>query len=368
MSSTALFFLKSAALAIFRQGILPTIIRGLFSWTLVFFVLPIFFPALGPLITKLQLSIVGTLLLEFVAYRVYGALMGGSDQGGAVKKALSKVLERKLKLLLYKKHLSLFLHTKNVSICDLVPRSIYLGLDIDESYGEGVKVFDHYEKPLVAIELETCRQVLKNLSAYPELEKIFAALKSSSTDALSLAVHVNDIIDLRSRKEFFLKMQSCANIIGAYFAGRWNINLLIDGMQCISGFASFAHLAENTDASLLTIVMPINARDEAMLFEVFEQKFWEFSEKVDRTIMGTNFENNLDAQLCLMFSQQLQYLRDQLRDLIGIVIKFFRVSSIGYKNNIFFEIHFLDSSSTFQQKGDIIPKELQACTLQSDAN
>lgn len=353
------FWLKSAALALFKQGILPTLFRATLAILAVFFVLPMLFPSVEPLITKVQLSIVAVLLFEFIAYRVYSAL--GVDQSTPIRKVPSKVLERKLRLLLYKKNLSLFLHSKNISICDLVPRSIYLGLDIDESYGDGIKVFDHYEKPIVAVELETCRQILKNPSAYTEVEKIFSALKSSASDSITLAIHVKDVTDASARKEFFLKLQSCANIIGAYFAGRRNINLILDGMQCISGFGSFAHLAENTDSSLLSITMPVNARDETILFEVFDQKFWEFSERIDRAIMSTNFENTLDAQLCVMFSQQLQYLKEQVKDLIGVAIRLFRASSISYKNNIFFEVHFLDSFATFQEQADIIPKELQLC-------
>jgi hypothetical protein len=353
------FWLKSAALALFKQGIFSTLIRALVAALIVFFVLPMLFPSVQPLITKVQLSIVAVLLLEFIAYRAYSAL--GMNQSTPVRKVASKVLERKLKMLLYKKNLSLFLHSKSVSICDLVPRSIYLGLDIDESYGEGIKVFDHYEKPIVAVELETCRQILKNPSAHIEVEKIFAALKNSASDAITLAIHVRDVTDANTRKEFFLKLQSCANIIGAYFGGRRNVNLILDGMQCISGFGAFAHLAENTDASLLSVIMPVNAKDELMLFEVFDQKFWEFSERIDRAIMSTNFENTIDAQLCLMFSQQLQYLKEQIKDLIGVAVKLFRASSISYKNNIFFEVHFLDSLSSFKEQGDIIPKELQLC-------
>lgn len=361
-----LFFVKSFALFIFAQGIIPSALRSLAVFGVTFFVLPRFFPALEPLITKIQLLSVGIVLFEFIAYRGQSALIGQEKPASTVKKALSKAVDTKLKLLLNKKHLSLFLHTNRINIYDLVPRSIYLGLDIDESYGEGIKIFDHYEKPIVGVEIETCRHVLKSLAAYPELERIFSAIKSSSSSALSLAIHVNEIT--KARKDFLLAMQSCTNIIGAYFDCRWNINLVIDGMQCITGFSSFAHLAENTNSGLLTISLPVNIRDESMLLEVFEQKFWEFSEALDRTIMNTNFENSFDAQLCLTFAQQMQYLKEPIKDLLAIVLRLAKSSNLSYKNNIFFEIHFLNSVPTFKEEGDIVPKEIQSCTVQGDAN
>jgi hypothetical protein len=330
--------------------------RFIFIFLLIFFVLPIFWPSLGALLTRTQLFLLSIIAIEFLASKISNLMQGLS--GLEAKKPRIRTTNASVDAVLANRKLSLFVHTKNVAIDKLIPRSMYKEFAAEND--ETVKIFDHYDKPIISMEMEYCRQALKSFVVYPDFARVLKAVKKSYADTVTFVIAAQDLSLIFFQKELLIQLQGCALELGAFLSRKMHINLIIDNMSAITGFHSFCNFALQNDLDLMNIVVPVKGKNEKHVSAVFETNFVRFSDKIDAAIRRTNFTQVGDAQNAITFAQQLQYLKGPLRE---IMLALLSLSKDGgnFFSSILVNMHFLSSMQDFSKKSDILPKELQLC-------
>ena len=363
MISPFAFVLKSLLLKIFSTTFLAIFVRTIIFFFLSFFILPAFFIELTGPVLKLQLFILFVILSELIAYKVQQNFLDTSVNTGdqIARKPQTNFVIHNIHEIIKKPHLSLFLYTKTVDIEGFIPKSIYSAVISDDFLQNTIKIFDHYKKPIIAVEIESCTQILKNLRVYPLLAKIFNKLKKNEAQTISFILGVQDLCDKELKKDSFNKLENCISMLNAHFNKRLNIDLILENMQAFTGFPLFSMFVQSEGLNLLTISLCINPSNTDSVLEIFEQKFTNFSLTLDHIRVTTNFENPIDAQLFQIFSQQILYLQSAIKELVLVVIKISSSKRIIGNKNIFLDIHFMSSTTKVVKKIDIVPKDLQLC-------
>ena len=355
------FIFRSILLQIFSTSFTAICIRILFVVVVVFFLLPIFFIELSSGIGRLELCILCVISCELIAYKVQQSLIdniGNNDQ--VSKKAQSNFAIHSVHEIIRNPNLCLFLYI-SVDIENFVPKSMYVELLLDDFLKNTIKVYDHYQKPIVAIEIDSCAQILKAINAHLLISKIFKRLRKNSSESITFIIGVQELSNAKLQKETFRKIQNCINTLSVYLNKKLDIDLILENMQTITGFSVFALFIQNINSDALTISLNVNPANPDSVCRSFEQKFTNFILMLDHFMVTTNWDNPLDAQTFQIFTQQIYYLKDTIKDLLLVVIQISRTGQFLRRNNIFIDIHFLSSSTKVMKKNDIITKDLQFC-------
>ncbi len=357
MTSAFSYVVKSLVLMIFSGSIIAIFFRLLTLALVVFFLLPFFFPALSSLLVRVQLFLLSALLCEFLSSKICNVIQGTNSYEVKDKKPYAKFIGQSLNAILSNRKLGFFVHTQNVAIDKLIPKSMYK--EIASENQNTVKIFDHYEKPIVSMELNACRQALKSFIVYPELAQILKSIKKSKAESFTFVMSVQDLVSCFSQKDLLVQIHGFAFELGAFLGRRVHINLIIEEMRKITGFDTFLQL--QNDINLMHFEMIVSKKNTKDILEVFEESFTGFSDKINAAIRGINFIVPTDAQNVITFAQQIQYLKEALQEVVASLVLISRDARIF--NHTLVNVHFLSSVSGNADKSDILPQELQSCLV-----
>ena len=181
MISPFLFALQSIILKIFSTKLLPICIRVLLLFCIIFFILPIFIADLSSSLIKLQLFILCVILCELLAYKIQQGLISNYlDTEKSSKNKKTKIISTSINQVANNTNLTLFLHTNSTCIEKFIPESSYTQILLEDFSDAGVKLYDHHSKPILCVEIETCSKIIKNLSVYPLMRKLFSSIKKNA--------------------------------------------------------------------------------------------------------------------------------------------------------------------------------------------
>ena len=352
MTSVFSYVAKSFGLVIFSSSIVAIFFRLLVLGIVIFFVLPKFYLGLASLIVRVQLFLLSALLCEFLSSKVYGVIQG-SNYELKDKKPIRQPKDPLSSALAHNK-VSLFVHTKNVSIAKLIPKSMYKECTSDTE--NTVRVFDHHQRPIVSIEIEALRQGLKSFIIYPGLVQILGSIKKGRSNIVTFVMSAQDLALCFSQKELLIAIHGFAFELGSFLRRKVNINLIIEDMHSITGFDNFLKFQNALD--LMSFSLYGSQKTTKGFIEVFEESFTRFNDKIDFAIRCNNFLQPIEAQNVITFSQQLQYLKEPLKEVIASL--FLISSNSGLFNRTLVSVYFL-SSSDVPCKSDILSKELHSC-------
>jgi hypothetical protein len=293
--------------------------------------------------------LLSALLCEFLSSKIYGVISANEFK----EKKPVKAMASRLSSLLSHKKLSLFVHTKNVAIEKLMPKSMYK--ECASETDSTVRIFDHHKRPIVSIEIEALRQALKSFVIYPELAQILRFIRKSRSNIVTFVISVRDLALGFAQKELFVAMHGFAFEFGSFLNRKVSINLIVEDMQGICGFETF--LRFQNDLDLTNFSLEVSQKSTKELISVFEESFSKFSDKIDLAIRCNNFLQPVDAQNVITFSQQIQYLKEPLKEVIASLILVSR--NRGFFDKTLINVHFLSSGDSL--KSDVLSKELHLC-------
>jgi hypothetical protein len=355
MTSAFSYVAKSLFLMIFSSSIIAIFFRLLILALIVFLILPVFFVALVSLLVRVQLFLLSALLCEFLSSKVYNVIQSTNHYEVKDKKPYARLMTQNLSTILSNRKLSLFVHTQNVAIDKLIPKSMYK--EVASENHNTVKIFDHHEKPIVSMEIDACRQALKSFIVYPELAQILKSIRRSKADSLTFVLSVQDLALCFFHKDLLVKIHGFAFELGAFLGRKIHVNLIIENMSKITGFETFLQM--QNDLNLMHFEIITSKKNTRDVFEVFEESFTRFSDKINAAIRGINFIAPIDAQSVITFAQQLEYLKEPLQEVVASLVLISRDRRIF--NQILINVNFLSSVGSCEEKSDILPKELQSC-------
>ncbi len=358
MTSAFSYMARSLILMIFSPSIVAIFFRLLTLALIIFFLVPHCFPELiRTLRTRVELFLLSALLCEFLSAKIYNFIQGNNYYEVKDKKTYSRVGSHSLSLILSNRKLNLFVHTKNVVIDKLIPKSMYK--EVASENQDTVKIFDHHEKPIVSIEIDTCRQALRSFIVYPELAQILRSIRSSKANSLTFVISAKDLSTCFFQKDLLVQIHGFAFELGTFLRRRVHINLIVEDMNTITGFDTFLQL--QNDLKLMHFEILTSKKNITEVFEVFSESFSRFTDRINAAIRGINFIASAEAQNVITFAQQLEYLKEPLQEVVASLVRISRDGRIF--NHTLVNVHFLSSTNNGSDKSDILPKELQSCLI-----
>ena len=364
-----LFLIKSALLRIFSIHIVAILLRYLFVTIIVLFVLPIIFPSINDKMVKICLIILAIILIEIIAFRVNEIITNkyaNRDQFLSKNNQIEQQINE-LTPTINQKNLSLLLYSRDINVSHLIPKNIYAEIILPNLNNitpiKNIQLFNHYTKPLLAIEINDCETILSSLNNYPIIKKLLSIVKKNNAHEINIVISADTIFNSEDNKDDVFSMLRCAHALRNKMKRKFNINLIIDKMANLPGFTSLLQSSYNMHekTNLFSFNFNINVGYKHDIFEKFEYNFSKFLFNLEKETLLMNFEGCDDMQKIHSFIQMLHYGRERLKTVLVNAANICDVHAIGKLNNINISIRFVQSQAYIQQMEILASKELQLC-------
>lgn len=303
---------------VFSKSLLASLLRFIFSFIIIFFVLPIFFDSWGNNILKIQFLILLVILVEIVVFRISNQVQNSSYSKYNV--ALNNVKSNKLVntiSFLKGKNINLVLYSNDIFIKGLFPSSCYSEIEIDD-FRDLIKVFSHIKYSIIAISISEYRRIITNINQNENLTLVWKILKRYKALPVCIVVSVHQLFDFHFKKDNFLELSQSIILLNQNLKYQSDVNIVIDNMSFICGFTVIAKLFREHQIESMELFMDFSKnRDFNFIFNESFEKFIASIEKLTFFKNCLSAKENIDANI---FINQINLLKESFEKLVEIII------------------------------------------------
>ncbi|WPY01675.1 ImcF-like family type VI secretion N-terminal domain protein (plasmid) [Candidatus Trichorickettsia mobilis] len=247
-----------------------------------------------------------------------------------------------------------FLATSTSSLAYILPKFNYCAWDLINGKENGIQIFDDLYKLVISFNLEKFRQLSTNPESSGLIIKLLQRLGKNKCSNINLLVSIDDLIKNTDDQEelyraWYLGIQSINNHLGS---SRFNINLIIDNIAQIEGFAALFANHQALQDEILGICFFADLDNTEATIKKFAEKFKDLLQRLETILIHSTYLSVTEYQLAYMFIQQLANLEVPINKLLQCIKTSKNNILLSKKHEPLITISFINSQN---RNNNIIP-------------